>query len=98
METTKLTEEPGILTVPAAGSWLITLPVGTVALQSWVTAPTENPVPVIAACASAWVRPTMFGTATCAGPVETTKLTAEPALTLVAAAGFSLITLPLATV
>jgi hypothetical protein len=36
--------------------------------------------------------------ATCAGPVETTRLTAEPELTLVPATGLSLMTLPEATV
>ena len=53
---------------------------------------------VSAVPAAAWVSPTTFGTATCAGPVEITSATAEPASTLVPATGFSLITLPAATV
>jgi hypothetical protein len=52
----------------------------------------------MAAVAAAWVSPTTLGTATCAGPEETTRLTADPALTCAPAAGFSLITLPEATV
>jgi hypothetical protein len=38
--------------------------------------------------------PTTFGTATIAGPDETTSATAEPLVTLAAAAGFSLMTVP----
>src|SRR5580704_15286573 len=48
--------------------------------------------------AAACVSPTTFGTATGAGPEETTRFTAEPGATEVPAAGFSLMTLPAATV
>ena len=54
--------------------------------------------PVIAVVAVACVSLNTFGTETCAGPLETTRLTAEPPLTLVAAVGVSLITSPEATV
>src|SRR5204863_9401924 len=50
----------------------------------------------VVAAACAW--PTTFATATSAGPLETTRLTAEPLATLVPAVGLSLMTLPAATV
>jgi hypothetical protein len=53
---------------------------------------------VIAVVAAACVCPTTLGTATSPVPEETTKLTAEAAITCVPAAGFSLITLPEVTV
>jgi hypothetical protein len=43
---------------------------------------------VIAAVAAAWVCPTTFGTATCAGPSETTRFTADPGATLLPPTGF----------
>ena len=76
----------------------MTLPAATVPLAWGVTVPTVNPAPVMAAAAAAWVSPTTFGTLTGAGPLETTSVTADPWATLVAAAGFSLMTLPEATV
>ncbi len=60
--------------------------------------PTVRLAPVIAVVAAACVSPTTFGTAAIAGPDETTSATAEPLATLAAAAGFSLMTLPEATV
>jgi len=63
-----------------------------------VTVPTTRPAPVIEVVAEACVKPTTLGTATWAGPVLTVKLTELPDATLVAAAGFWLITLPAATV
>jgi len=47
--------------------------------------------------AAACVCPTTLGTATGAGPEETTKFTAEPGATGVPAPGFSLMTLPAGT-
>jgi hypothetical protein len=44
------------------------------------------------------VRPTTFGTLICAGPLETTRFTAEPLVTLAPVAGLWLITSPAATV
>ena len=76
----------------------MTFPAATVLLAAVVTVPTTRPAPVIAVVAAACVRPTTFGTATCAGPVDTTRFTAEPALTCVPAAGVSLMTFPAATV
>jgi hypothetical protein len=98
LETTKLTAEPAFTLVPATGFSLITLPEATVPLEAVVTVPTTNPAPVIAVLAALCVSPTTLGTDTFAGPLDTTKLTAEPTLTVVPATGFSLITLPEATV
>jgi hypothetical protein len=53
---------------------------------------------VIAVVAAACVSPTTFGTATIAGPEETTSATADPCATLVPAAGLSLMTSPEVTV
>jgi hypothetical protein len=94
-EMTKLTDDPPLAAVPAAGFWLITLPMATLALDALVVVPTTRPAPVMAVVAAACVSFTTFGTAT---PEEITKLTEDPALTCVPAAGLSLITLPIATV
>src|SRR6185369_3994100 len=59
---------------------------------------TTSPTVVMAVVAAVCVRPTTFGTETLGGPLDTTRLTAEPAFTCVPAAGFSLITLPAGTV
>src|SRR5881227_2415806 len=98
LETTRLTGEPLATIVPAGGLSLMTLPAATVLLDCIVTAPTVRPAPVMALVAAACVWPTTFGTAICAGPLETTRLTAEPLATLVPAGGLSLMTLPAATV
>jgi hypothetical protein len=98
VETTRLTAEPELTLVPALGLSLITLPDATVALLAVVTVPTTSPAPVMDVVAAAWVTPTTLGTAICAAPVETTRLTVEPELTLVPALGLSLMTLPDATV
>ena len=87
----------GLTSVPAAGVELMTLPEGTVGLLAFVTAPSTRLAPVIAVVAAACVRPTTFGTATCAGPSETTSATAEPAETIEFATGFWLMTLPAGT-
>src|ERR1019366_3188787 len=98
VETTRFTADPRATSVPATGLSLITLPDATVPLEAVVTAPTTRPAPVIAVAAAACVCPTTLGTATCAGPVETTRFTADPRVTSVPATGLSLITLPDATV
>jgi hypothetical protein len=49
---------------PAAGLWLMTLPVGTVALLCVVTIPSVSPAAVSAVVAPACVNPTTFGAAT----------------------------------
>ena len=98
LEITRLTAEPTLTLVPAAGFSLITLPAATVLLDRWVIVPTTKPALVMAEVAAAWVSPITFGTATCAGPVDITRLTAEPIFTLVPAVGFSLMTSPAATV
>src|SRR5208282_4682229 len=83
--------------VPAAGFSLMTLPTAMLALAACVTAPTVRPAPVIAVVAAAWLAPTTLGTATGGGPEETTRVTAEPFVTRVPAAGLSLMTFPAAT-
>jgi len=98
LETTRLTAEPALTDVPATGLSLITLPDGTVPLAAVVTVPTTRPAFVIAVVAAACVIPTTFGTVTGAGPLETTRLIADPAFTNVPATGLSLITLPDGTV
>jgi hypothetical protein len=47
-------------------------------LDAVVMVPTTRPAAVIAVCAFACVMPTTIGTETEAGPLETTKLTADP--------------------
>src|SRR3989440_1575754 len=98
LETTRLTAEPLATFMPPGGLSLMTLPAATVLLDCRVTAPRVRPAPVMALVAAACVWPTTFGTATCVGPLETTRLTAEPLATLVPAVGLSLMTLPAATV
>src|ERR1019366_5813772 len=98
VEITRLTGDPELTSVPAVGLSLITFPAGTVLLAAFVTVPSPRPAPVIAVVAAACVCPTTFGTATCAGPVEITRLTADPRVTSVPATGLSVITLPDATV
>ena len=98
VEMTRLTEEPGDTEVPETGFWLITEPEGTVLLEACVIEPTRSPAPVIEDEAAACVRPTTFGTVTCAGPVETTRLTEDPGDTDVPEVGFWLITEPAGTV
>ena len=66
----------------------MTEPDGTVVLDAVVTVPTVRPAPVIAVVAAVCVRPTTFGTATCGGPDETTRLTALPVTTCVPPVGF----------
>src|SRR4051794_14297366 len=76
----------------------MTDPDGTVVLDAVVTVPMTRPAFVIAVVAAACVRPTTFGTATCGGPDETTRETALPLATCVAAAGVWLMTDPDGTV
>jgi hypothetical protein len=98
LETTRLTEDPLLTCVPAVGLWLITLPEATVVLDAVVTVPNVRPAEVIAVVAAACVLPTTFGTATCGGPLETTRLTEDPLLTCIPDVGLWLITVPEATV
>jgi len=98
LDTTRFTADPALTDVPATGLSLTTLPDGTVLLAAVVTVPTTNPAFVSAVVAAACVEPTTFGTVTDAGPLDTTRFTADPALTDVPATGLSLITLPDATV
>src|SRR6185295_11854917 len=87
-ETTCATALPTFTCVAAVGFSLMPHPDGTVVLDAVVTVPTVRPAVVIADVAAVCVRPTTFGTATCAGPDETTSATALPTFTCVAAAGF----------
>src|SRR5690349_5899144 len=74
----RLTADPVLTSVPAEGFSLMTLPAGMVLLDDWVTVPSTSPAPAIAVVAADCVRPTTFGTATWAWPVETVRLTADP--------------------
>jgi hypothetical protein len=96
VEMTNATAEPSATLVAAAGVSLMTFPLVTVALDACVTVPTVKPALVRAVVAADCVSPTTFGTLTGGGPLETTSATAAPFATLVAAAGLSLMTAPLA--
>src|SRR5262245_24376969 len=85
-ETTRFTALPTVACVPDTGVWLITEPAATVVLDCCVTVPTTRPAFVIAVEAAVCVRPTTLGTATCGGPDDTTRFTALPTVTRVAAA------------
>src|ERR1700739_3410823 len=98
LETTSATALPPFTDVPAVGLSLITLPTATVELDAVVTVPNVRPAEVIAVVAAACVLPTTFGTATCGGPLETTRLTEDPLLTCIPDVGLWLITVPEATV
>jgi hypothetical protein len=98
VDTTMFTAEPAFTLVAAVGLSLITSPLATVLLDAVVTVPRTKPAPVMAVVAAACVWPTTFGTDTFAGPLEITRLTAEPVFTLVLAVGFSLMTSPEVTV
>src|SRR3954471_3402765 len=76
----------------------MTDPAGTVVLVVVVIVPTVSDAPVTAVLAAVCVRPTTLGTATCARPLKTTRLTALPVLACVPAAGDWLITDPAGTV
>ncbi len=98
LDTTRFTDDPELTEVPAVGVSLITLPAATVVLLAMVTVATKLTA-WMAVVAAACVCPITFGTATKAGaPLDTTRFTEEPALIFAAALGFSLITLPAATV
>src|SRR5205085_10622714 len=98
LETASLTPEPLATLVPAGGPALMTLPAVTVLLDCIVTVPRVRPAPVMALVAADCVWPTTFGTAICAGPLETTRLTGEPLATPARRASVLLMTLPAATV
>src|SRR3954465_12077516 len=77
----------------------MTEPAGTVVLGAVeLPSPSDRPAPAIALVAAASVRPTTFGTTTCATPEETTSATALPVFTCVPATGVWLITDPDGTV
>jgi hypothetical protein len=69
-----------------------------VLLDAVVTAPTVSDALVIAVDAAPCVKPTTFGTETCAGPDETISATELPLATCVPPTGFWLITDPAGTV
>src|SRR5262245_25820931 len=94
LETTSATVLPPDADAPPAGFWLITEPLGTLALPC-VDDVTRNPADVSAAVAAACVCPTVLGTVT---PVEMVKATAVPANAGEPAAGICETTDPTATV
>ena len=67
-DTTRSTAEPGATEAPAAGFWLMTVPLGAVVLACWITDPTVSPAATMALAAALWVRPTTSGTLMAAGP------------------------------
>src|SRR4051812_41127457 len=76
----------------------MTDPAGTVVVTCVVIVPTMRPAFVIALFAAACVRPTTLGTATCAGPDDTTRATALPLATWVPALGVWLMIDPVGTI
>src|SRR5262245_7502053 len=93
-ETVSAMPLPGLTLVPAAGAWLITVPAAA-ALFTLVMEPATTPAFVSAVVAAACVRPTTFGTS---APRDTVIVTVLPNGRSRPAAGFWLITLPIATV
>src|SRR3954466_2528021 len=87
-EITRATALPTTTSAPAAGSWLITEPDGTVMLDVVLIAPTVRPMLVSALDALAWAWLVTSGTATCGKPEEITSATALPTTTSAPAAGF----------
>jgi hypothetical protein len=86
-DTVRFTAEPGATLAPALGLSLITLPAGTVELDTVVTVPTVRPAPVIAVVAADCESPTTLGTVAGAGPDDTVRLTALPEAALAPAEG-----------
>jgi hypothetical protein len=82
------------MAVPSAGFALLTLPAAIVALFAVVTLPTTRPTLFNFASAADCVKPTKSGTATWAGPPDTSRLTADPELTGIPPVGSALLTLP----
>src|SRR5258707_7842263 len=85
VDTTRFTADPTFTCVPDVGLSLITLPAATVLLDAVVTVPSASPALVLDSVAAARAMPTTFGTATLAGPVDTTMFTADPTFTSVPA-------------
>ncbi len=82
--------------MPALGLWEITAPALTVLLGALLCEPTLKPFAVIVAVAAASVSPLTDGTVISGAPLETTRLTAEPAGAQLPAAGLSLTMKPAA--
>jgi hypothetical protein len=98
LDTSNLIAEAGLTNAPASGSVLIIPPAGTESLCCVFTAPTPRPAFFNITSAARRVKPTTSGTATFAGPLDTSRFTADPELTSVPAAGVVLITLPVGVV
>jgi hypothetical protein len=98
LETISATVELDVTVVPATGLSLITRPAAIVELLCVVTLPTTSAVLIIAVVAAVGVSPSTLGTVTFATPVEITRFTAEPDVTVLPAAGLSLMTPPEAVV
>src|SRR3954449_7491975 len=85
-ETTSVTVESLAASAPAPGWVRITRPAATSLLASSVFA-TRNPASTRRCVASTWSRPDTSGTATGAGPAETTRVTGLLGSTRVPAGG-----------
>ena len=97
-ETTKLTAVPGSTVEFAAGSWLMTVPAGTVSLCSSVTPPTTSRAPLMRDSAVARAMPTTLGTVAGCGPSDTTRFTGVSGSMLSPAGGSWLMMTPAGTV
>src|SRR3972149_9082196 len=97
-ETTYATGLSLMTMVPAGGSGQMTMPGGAAGSLTSDRAPGVTSATWSVARASASGRPTMAGTATCLGPLLTTRLTAEPTCTSVPAGGSVLTARPAGTV
>jgi len=80
LDRDSVTVEPGMAIVPAAGDWLITCPAATVSLQTEVVLHTK-PAFVMS------VQLVAVGTATGQGPLDRVRVTVEPGMAIVPAAG-----------
>src|SRR4029079_16071667 len=96
-ETTRFPAGPGGTLCGQGRPWLMTTPASTVALDCVVTVPTTRPAFWIATVAAPCVRPTTFGIALFAGPIEMASATPVPGWTLVPLAGDWLMTRPACT-
>ena len=66
-EMVSATDVPSSTRTPCCGSWVITVPAGTVSLAFWVVVAVSPAVPRLLT-AWAWVSPVTRGTATCFVP------------------------------
>ena len=99
LDITKFTADPRLTLMPASGLSLMTLPVATTLLAAVVTVPTTKLAPVIDVVATACLTDNIWhGCLRRAAGFNWVLTSRRSTFTLVPASGFSLITLPVATV